>query len=43
MPFLSFFLEARIGREVREYLAKREADAAATRDSSDSEPVEAAQ
>jgi integral membrane protein len=43
VPFLSFFLEARIGREVREYLAKREADAAAARDSSDSEPVEAAQ
>ena len=43
VPFLSFFLEARIGREVHEYLATREADAAATRDSSDSEPVEAAQ
>jgi integral membrane protein len=47
VPFLSFFLEARIGREVREYLAKREADAAAARPTtdsdSDSEPVEAAQ
>ena len=45
VPFLSFILEARIGREVREYLAKREADAAAARASSDpdSEPVEAAQ
>jgi len=29
VPFLSFFLEARIGREVRGYLAEREADAAA--------------
>ncbi len=29
VPFLSFFLEARIGREVRAYLAKREADASA--------------
>ncbi|MGR2753072.1 DUF3817 domain-containing protein [Agromyces arachidis] len=45
VPFLSFILEARIGREVREYLAKREADAAAARPTtdSDSEPVEAAQ
>jgi integral membrane protein len=46
VPFLSFFLEARIGREVRAYLAKREADAAAVRPTttdSDSEPVEAAQ
>ncbi|KZE95643.1 hypothetical protein AVP42_00083 [Agromyces sp. NDB4Y10] len=45
VPFLSFILEARIGREVREYIAKREADAAAARASSDpdSEPVEAAQ
>ncbi|MGR0221067.1 DUF3817 domain-containing protein [Agromyces sp. ZXT2-6] len=45
VPFLSFFLEARIGREVRAYLAKREADAAAARPTtdSDSEPVEAAQ
>ncbi|RXZ45803.1 DUF3817 domain-containing protein [Agromyces binzhouensis] len=49
VPFLSFFLEARIGREVRDYLAAREADAAAsaapaaTDSDSDSEPVEAAQ
>jgi integral membrane protein len=54
VPFLSFFLEARIGREVRDYLARREADAAtaarrATAPSesdagsgTDSEPVEAA-
>ncbi|WP_353826783.1 DUF3817 domain-containing protein [Agromyces sp. SYSU T0242] len=45
VPFLSFILEARIGREVRDYLAAREADAAAARPGSDadSEPVEAAQ
>ena len=45
VPFLSFFLEARIGREVTAYLAKREAGAAAARPTtdSDSEPVEAAQ
>ena len=43
VPFLSFFLEARIGREVRAYLAKREADAAAARPESESESVEAAQ
>ena len=51
VPFLSFFLEARIGREVRQYLATREADAASARaatgtdsdSDSDSEPVEAAQ
>ena len=29
IPFLSFILEARIGREVRAYLDRREADAAA--------------
>lgn len=38
IPFLSFFLEARIAREVRAYLATREAEASAP---SDSEPVEA--
>ncbi len=51
VPFLSFILEARIGREVRDYLAAREADAAASAapaatdsdSDSDSEPVEAAQ
>ncbi|MDO9397208.1 MAG: DUF3817 domain-containing protein [Herbiconiux sp.] len=35
IPFLSFFLEARIAREVKAYLASREAEAA------DPEPVEA--
>jgi integral membrane protein len=35
IPFLSFFLEARIAREVKAYLATREAEAAAP------EPVEA--
>ncbi|WP_394552923.1 DUF3817 domain-containing protein [Agromyces sp. MMS24-JH15] len=40
VPFLSFFLEVRIGREVRAYLAVREGEASA---STDSEPVEAAQ
>jgi len=39
VPFLSFFLEARIGREVRSYLDRREAEAA----DSDNQPVEAAQ
>jgi hypothetical protein len=45
VPFLSFFLETRIAREVREYLATREADDATARTSTDpdSEPVEAAQ
>jgi len=43
VPFLSFILEARIGREVRAYLAKREADAAGARPESESESVEAAQ
>ncbi len=35
IPFLSFFLEARIAREVKSYLASREAEAA------NPEPVEA--
>lgn len=39
VPFLSFFLEAKIGREVRSYLDRREAEAA----DSDNQPVEAAQ
>jgi hypothetical protein len=45
VPFLSFFLETRIAREVREYLATREADDTTARSSTDpdSEPVEAAQ
>ncbi|WP_353816032.1 DUF3817 domain-containing protein [Agromyces sp. SYSU T00266] len=49
VPFLSFILEARVGREVRDYLAMREADAAAapvatdSDSDTDSEPVEAAQ
>jgi len=34
IPFLSFILEARIGREVRAYLDRREADAAAATASS---------
>ena len=34
IPFLSFILEARIGREVRTYLDRREADAAAATASS---------
>lgn len=28
VPLLTFFMEARVGREIREYLARREADAA---------------
>jgi len=40
IPFLSFFLEARIGREVNRYLERRAAEAAA---SSESEPLEATQ
>lgn len=45
IPFLSFFLEARIGREVKGYLARRAAEAAAAADSrpTDPEPMEAAQ
>jgi integral membrane protein len=45
IPFLSFILEARIGREVKSYLERRSAEAAAASDSkpSDSEPLEAAQ
>lgn len=40
VPFLSFFLEARIGREVKGYLARRSAEASTQ---TDSEPMEAAQ
>jgi integral membrane protein len=45
IPFLSFFLEARIGREVKGYLARRSAEASASPDAepTDSEPMEAAQ
>ncbi|AWB96143.1 DUF3817 domain-containing protein [Agromyces badenianii] len=44
VPFLSFFLEARIGREVRDYVDHREADGAATSDRTDSsDTVEAQQ
>lgn len=44
VPTLSFFLEARTAREVRAYLARREADAAASRPPSEpAEPVEAQQ
>ncbi|WP_395245871.1 DUF3817 domain-containing protein [Agromyces sp. MMS24-K17] len=38
IPFLSFFLEARIAREVNAYLASREGEASAQ---TDSQPVEA--
>lgn len=45
IPFLSFFLEARIGREVKGYLARRAAEADPTADHrpTDPEPMEAAQ
>src|ERR687898_3511 len=43
VPFLSFFLEVRIAREVRAYLARRESEsaAAASRDSARSDAPEA--
>lgn len=43
VPFLSFFLEARIGREVRAYLAWRDSGAStgSANQSIESEPVEA--
>ena len=41
IPFLSFFLEARIGREVRTYLDRRESEAATSEPTPDS--VEAQQ
>ena len=40
IPFLSFFLEARIAREVKAYLAAREAEAS-TPDTQTTDPVEA--
>ncbi|MDR5698325.1 DUF3817 domain-containing protein [Agromyces aerolatus] len=44
IPFLSFFLEARIGREVNAYLARRSAEAATTPATPEEpEPMEAAQ
>ncbi|WP_308797084.1 DUF3817 domain-containing protein [Agromyces silvae] len=43
IPFLSFFLEVRIGREVKAYLAQRAAEASVDSRPSDSEPMEAAQ
>jgi integral membrane protein len=39
IPFLSFFLESRIGREVRAYLDGREAGAAAAGSSATSDPT----
>jgi integral membrane protein len=39
IPFLSFFLESRIGREVRAYLDGREAGAAAASSSATSDPT----
>ncbi|WP_127794190.1 DUF3817 domain-containing protein [Agromyces sp. LHK192] len=41
VPFLSFFLEARVGREVKAYLARREAEAAAASVPAADDPVEA--
>ena len=38
MPFLSFILEARIGREVRTYLDRREADSGRIRRAASAEP-----
>jgi hypothetical protein len=44
VPFLSFFLEARIGREVRSYLDRREAAELASSETTDtSDTVEAQQ
>jgi integral membrane protein len=50
IPFLSFFLEARIGREVKSYLERRTAEASASPDPKrtpsqpeEPEPMEAAQ